>query len=290
MGRDPHLPFSYKINAHSFADPSLANTMCAFNSALKEASRYISVKDAELKKTLEAENTQTSSSNKGHSNGHVVEANLLQVKAEPESLNVCLLVGALSKTFRATIVAEIDDIGDLSPPAVDSIQDRRLIMPDGMVLDGLLLSLVELIEVNLGMGSNPLSVSKSEASPLPLWEFEEMDISIITGAGHFQSSYFATPSFRDASHYVHGPALNIELESTASSKILGERRERGIPLVITRVGIAALLASCKETVRLLSERLSSTGSNVTCPLLWRDNKVLRRNVCVALLNTGSPLL
>ena len=68
-------------------------------------------------------------------------------------------------------------------------------MPDGMVLDGLLLSLVELIEVNLGMGSNPLSISKSEASSLPLWEFDEMDVLIITGAGHFQSSYFATPSF-----------------------------------------------------------------------------------------------
>jgi hypothetical protein len=117
----------------------------------------------------------------------------------------------------------------------------------------------------------------------------EVDVAKLAGAsaGRFQPNFFSTSSCPDSSHYLHSPALKVELEPHASSKVAEDKQKAGTPLVLTHIGVTALLVSSKETLRLLSENLSSSEYKIDCHLPWSGNEVLRRNLCIALLNVGS---
>jgi hypothetical protein len=105
---------------------------------------------------------------------------------------------------------------------------------------------------------------------------------------NFRSKLVVLPSLNDASNYVHSSPLNLELEAS-SKETQEEKPERRVTLGLTRVGIAALLLSTKQSVCSLSDFLSFR-SDVACPPPWINDKALSQNVCVTLINVGSPLL
>jgi hypothetical protein len=293
MGRDPQLPFSYKINAYTIVNPCYGNVMLAFNIALKEATSLFNVKNEASTEALQSNNIDASGANNGQVQADLVdEAKMNQYKRGKDKLSLGLLVDTISKSFRASAFAKSSDVCDASLTG-DSLQDRRLMMPDGAVLDELLLSLVELIETNMGIGFSSTLAEISEDSPFTLWELTETDVSLKTGAsiGHVQSNLFALPSFQESSSCVHRSAITIslEVESSSSVEILEEKQENRVTLGVSRVGIAALMLSSKQTVCLLSEFLRS-GSLLDCSPPWKDNQVLRQDICVTLLNVGLPLL
>jgi hypothetical protein len=80
----------------------------------------------------------------------------------------------------------------------------------------------------------------------------------------------------------------LELEGP-SKEIQEEKRARRMTLGLTRVGIAALLLSSKQSVCLLLEFLLAR-SDLASPPVWINDKVLSQNFCVTVVNVGSPLL
>ena len=285
MGRDPQLPFGYKIDAYSVSDLNSANSLRAFGLALKEANSF-GVVDA----TADLKNNENCCMTNGHANGEVAETKRALPKDLPELSLLGQLSDTLSSTFRANIFKDIDDVAGISSSAVDFLQEKRLIMPDGMLLDGLLLSLVETIEKNMGVKYQK-PINEIETYTASLWELDEVDVAKLAGVsvGRFQSNFFSTSSCPDSSYYLHSPALKVDLQQHTSSKVAEDKQESRTPLLLTHIGIAALLVSSKETVRLLSETLISSDNKIDRPLPWNFDDVLRRNVCIALLNVGLPV-
>jgi hypothetical protein len=78
-------------------------------------------------------------------------------------------------------------------------------MPDAEVLDKLLLSLVELIEANMGVCLSTHPVGKSEASSFCFWELNENNATLNSCAvtGNFRSKLIVMPTSNDASNCVH---------------------------------------------------------------------------------------
>lgn len=280
MSRDPLLPFSHKINSYTIANPCFGNVLLAFNSAIKEASNFVNAARGGSDKLLEPKEAKTNALNNGH-----VQMDSVQKNAS----SIGPVVDVLCKTFRASVSAEANSFLNAATIG-ESVQERRLMMPDAPVLDKLLISLVEIIEVNMGICFYPHSVGKTETSAFCFWELTENNTmqNIVAAPRNFRSKLVVLPSLHDASNYVHSSPLSLELEAS-SIETPEEKRERMVTLGLTRVGIAALLLSTKQSVCTLSEFLPFR-SDVACPPSWINDKVLSQNICVALINVGSPLL
>jgi len=295
------LPFSWKIDMYSVANPNSANTMRAFNSAVKEVSNLVitsctNLEAADRKGKVEKKKRQISNGDNGNAEGGILplsktEVCLEQEKGDAELLTLRRLADTVSMSFRSSSTRE-NEVVSHSPAAIaDFLNESRLPMPDGKVLDKLLVFLVELIESNMSsylFSGHPLLLRNEASCSTPLWELNGREItsSTATTVEKFQSR-FPAASHPDASYYIHGPA-STDLEFFVARGAM-QRRGPGVPLMFTRLGIAALIVSSKETVRLLSEYSSATDIPYPLSLPWRDNEALRGNVCIALLNIGSPM-
>lgn len=290
MSRDLLLPFSHKINSYTMANPCFGNILLAFNSAIKEASNFVNATMEGSDKVREPKETNASSLNNVYDKmDSVQKVQFDQINGENYAPSIGPLVDVLFKTFRATISTETHSFLNATRSG-ETLQERRLMMPDAEVLDKLLLSLVELIEANMGICLSTHSVGKSEAMSSCFWELNENDATQNSCAvtRNFRSKLVVMPSANDASNYVHSAPLSLELERP-SKEIQEEKRERRMTLGLTRVGIAALLLSSKQSVCLLSEFLLAR-SDLPSPPTWINDKVLSQNFCVTIINVGSPLL
>jgi hypothetical protein len=187
---------------------------------------------------------------------------------------------------------EGDDVKkeDTVPKFTDTnSKPKRLPMPDGRILDGRLLRLLDEMEAILKLrdvSASAPSTPNHRAVDTDLW-VDNYDAQVLSTASCRFLTSFPTSSHPDSSHYMHGPASS-ELEAFASSSH-SKKVSNGVPRVLTRISVSALLYSppgAVDTIAKIENAEEKQGYKIPQPLLESD--VTRRKLSVDLLNTGLP--
>jgi len=289
MSIDEQLPFAWKLKSYAHAESDAVHAICLFNDAVNAVSQLVN--RVTHQKTDKSKTNLPIAVVVKESVGNVekIDATIKEKQSQEASEPAVDL--KLSDCYKLVLEKmrtskRLDDFDG---------KERCLPMPDGRILDGRILQLLEEMELYLRLGRRVFKRKKQiPAFDTDLWVDNIADLhpSMCSTSSRFLTT-FPSCSHPDSSHYLQGPC-SAELEAFAfSANSKKTCSNTGVPRVFTRFSIAGLIYSLPNVVDKVVA-IESTGDSsrsvydIPQPLL--DSDFHRRKISVALLNVGSPLL